>query len=412
MSLVEIHPKCYYELVKEMKVLYKKLLKQKENKGGGKEDETPKTLQKLSQDLSIKFPDCLFFKVLEIKTYYSNPDDALNSCFPGNTFTNENLKFKKDIYQFLLNSIKNYTDNSVIAKGIRLIINSLEGDFTIKKYINLIKGLTNHMEEENSIKCELLASTPYKYKELVYTIDTNLGISPLPKEASEFYAMKNYNENKIKFQNFAKQNDNLFKLKEEFFNKIEEQNKTISELNDKVNGLETKTKNLEKESKQTKDALFNIQIRDIITAVIDQFTWIFRVKKGERFLNDLKFELKKLVGEDNEASKIIINLLSNAIGFKDSGNDYGHAVKNIGFNSMILPEEIKNKYNKYNTGSNQYIENCDCLALIVSVEKINDSSDNSTKKIYNLLKDILDVGAKDWNKNKEVIKSILLSFKK
>ena len=65
------------------------------------------------------------------------------------------------------------------------------------------------MDEESGIKCELLVSTPYKYKELVYVFDTTLALSPLPKEASEFYALKNYKQNQIALKNFAVKNDPL-----------------------------------------------------------------------------------------------------------------------------------------------------------------------------------------------------------
>ena len=274
------------------------------------------------------------------------------------------------------------------------------------------------MEEESRIKCELLVSTPYKYKELVYTVDTTFSLSPLPKEASEFYAWKNYKQNKINFENFVNPKDPVDKLREEFSQKLNDQNVIISGLNSKIvaqediiKELKSRTENLEKESKVTKDVLFNIQIRDIISAVIEQFTWIFPVQKGDNFIKDLESELENLEeGEEKKASKIIINLLSKAIEFRNKGNDYGHPAKNLGFNSMILPEEIKNKYDKYNTNSNHYIENCDCLALMLSVKNINNSQDNSTKKIYNLLKGILSLEAKDWESNKKLISSSLLSF--
>lgn len=146
--------------------------------------------------------------------------------------------------------------------------------------------------------------------------------------------------------------------------------------------------------------------------MIDQFTWIFPVQKNDNFINELKSVLEGLEGEEKKASKIIINLLSKALEFKDKGNDYGHPVKNLGFNSMMLPKEIKENYEKYKTGSNHYIKDCDCLAMILSVKNINDSQDNLTKKIYKLINDILSLKAKDWENNKKEISSILLSFNK
>ena len=115
-----------------------------------------------------------------------------------------------------------------------MIINNLKNDSIIKHYIDLIKALTNKMEEESRIKCELLVSTPYKYKELVYTVDTTFSLSPLPKEASEFYALKNYKQNKINFENFVKPKDPVDKLREEFSQKLNDQNVIISGLNSKI----------------------------------------------------------------------------------------------------------------------------------------------------------------------------------
>lgn len=407
MSLKEVHPNYYDDLLQQMRVLYSQLVKGK----------TPTTLQKIAKELLIKMPNCFFFKVVEIKTFYSNPDDDLNQCFPGDTFRIENMKFKGDINQFLYQNIKYYADNKKIIEGIKKIIDNLKADSMIKQYINLIKNITNKMDEESGIKCELLVSTPYKYKELVYMFDTTLALSPLPKEASEFYALKNYKQNQIALKNFAVKNDPLLSLKSDFSKKINELNALISNLLGKIDSqdnvikdLKSRTETLEKDSKITKDILFNIQIRDIISSVIDQFTWIFPVQKNDNFINELKSVLEGLEGEEKKASKIIINLLSKALEFKDKGNDYGHPVKNLGFNSMMLPKEIKENYEKYKTGSNHYIKDCDCLAMILSVKNINDSQDNLTKKIYKLINDILSLKAKDWENNKKEISSILLSF--
>jgi hypothetical protein len=84
-----------------------------------------------------------------------------------------------------------------------------------------MKTIIKKMDEENGVICELLVSSPYKYKELMYTIDTNLGLSLLPKEATEFYAFKNYKDNQIKFSNFSVKEDEISELKKLLFSQIE-----------------------------------------------------------------------------------------------------------------------------------------------------------------------------------------------
>ena len=65
-----------------------------------------KTLQNASKELLLKMPKYFFFKAIEIKSYYENPDKDLDSCFPGHTFFNENPEFKGKIYEYLFSNIK------------------------------------------------------------------------------------------------------------------------------------------------------------------------------------------------------------------------------------------------------------------------------------------------------------------
>jgi hypothetical protein len=75
-----------------------------------------------------------------------------------------------------------------------------------------------------------------------------------------------------------------------------------------------------------------------------------------------------------------MDLLTKSSFLKNRGNDLGHPVKNIGFNSLILPDEIKRKYDNYKTNNNNFIENCECFTLIVSINEINKSSAKITQK--------------------------------
>ena len=38
-----------------------------------------------------KNPKCIFFKIIEIKTFYERPDPELEKCFPGDVFPNEKI---------------------------------------------------------------------------------------------------------------------------------------------------------------------------------------------------------------------------------------------------------------------------------------------------------------------------------
>ena len=93
-------------------------------------------MQKIAKDLLIKMQKCFFFKVIEIKTSYANPDDDLNDCFPGDLYRDENKWFKSDINEFLYQNIKNYDNNKIIVAGIKMIINNLKNDSIIKHYID------------------------------------------------------------------------------------------------------------------------------------------------------------------------------------------------------------------------------------------------------------------------------------
>ena len=108
---------------------------------------------------------------------------------------------------------------------------------------------------------------------------------------------------------------------------------------------------------------------------------------------------------------MIIDLLTKIEEYKNSGNDKSHIIKNIGFNKMQLPGSIKEKYDIYYKNQNCGISSCDCIALLLSVQEINNSSIECTKNKYLLLENIINVSLKDWNNNKKIVASYLSSYK-
>ena len=170
-----------------------------------------------------------------------------------------------------------------------------------------------------------------------------------------------------------------------------------------------KIDNLEKTTSELKNSLFQIQMRDVVSAFLDQMTWTFPVEKNN-ILSSMETTLINIVGYKNKAIEMILNIVANALNYKDKGNDLGHTVKNIGFNSLMLPDFIKNKYDDYQTEPNCSIANCDCIALLLSVKEINDCSPEVTKKNYKLFKDIIDLGTKDWEKRRKKMKSYLIDY--
>ena len=314
------------KLLDETKSLYNSLLK-------GNKAKVPKTLNKLSKELVAKFPKSFLFKVIEIKSYEDVAEDELDNCFPGNFFPNENDAFRGIIYKFIYDNIKKYEDNPQIVEGIKNIINSLENNSLLKKYIVLIDLITKNCDEEMKVLCELLVSNPYKYKELVYLVDSNLNISPLPKKAEDFYAIKNFNENKIKFSNCFNEKSQIEKLREEFMNVIQKQNEKIEKQNEKIQKQDEKISDLNKEiiilkedSKNTKEALFKIQIRDVIKAFINNLCWLIHLKKYSE-PEEVKEALISISESQNEAINTIVDIYKKSLKLKTSGNNEGHKKK-------------------------------------------------------------------------------------
>lgn len=390
------YQKICKELSSRVKSLYEKTFT-----GKGK---VPSRLNKLSKTLLKKYPNNFFFRAIEIKSFIEEADKELDDCFPGDFFPNDNEKFSGDIYSFLNSNIKNFENNDIIIQGIKVIIGNLKPDSYIKKYISLIDIIAKHFNDENRILCDLLASNPFKYTELRFIVNENLNVSPLPKTAVEFYSINRYSTNIDKFSKHSKGIDDIAKLREELLQKISEQNQAIDNLKLEVDQLK-------KESKDAKNVLFKIQIRDVIKAFVNDLFWTLNEqKKTLDNINDVETKLKQLAGNSNDGVEMVVNLLKNLKTLKDSGDDGGHHINNIGFSEDILPEEIRNEYAKLKKNPNCGIKDCDCIALLLSVKEINDSFPEMTKKKYDLLENLIKIPAKDWENNKNQIGKLLNSY--
>ena len=402
--------KLYYsQLLKFLQELYKKNFN----------DRIPNTLNMLSKKLLTKNPKCIYFKIIEIKTFYEKPDPELEKCFPGDVFPDENDIFKGKIYEFLLSNSNFYLDNSHIFKGITNIIGSLKKDGLIRKYINLIDIFAERMNNDNLLICELLASNPLKYTELISFIDSYFNLSPLPKNPIDFYSISNYKKNIENFKEFNNKKNEMINLRKEFFeemqkmkNKILEQEKKQNEQEKKLLEQNKDISNLKKELSSVKETLFNIQIRDVIKAFYNSLCWSLQVvNEDESILKNVQNAIRKINEKETEGEKMIIDLLTKIEEYKNSGNDKSHIIKNIGFNKMQLPGSIKTNYDIYYKNQNCGISSCDCIALLLSVQEINNSSIECTKNKYLLLENIINISAKDWDNNKKIVASYLSSYK-
>ena len=203
--------------------------------------------------------------------------------------------------------------------------------------------------------------------------------------------------------NFSKNSeriDNLSKLREEFLQKINEQNQKINNITEKVNQLE-------KESKEIKKILSKIRYEN---AFMRNLFWTM---EGNKTLNDINYvedKLKFFAGNTNEGAEMIVNLLENLKTLMGSGDDEDHHLSDIGFNEELLPEEIRKKYVKLKKKANCGIKDCDCIALLLSIKEINDSSPQVTQKRYDLLKNLIEMPVKDWEHKKVEIKKLLNSY--
>ena len=258
-----------------------------------------------------------------------------------------------------------------------------------------------------------------------------MNVSPLPKTAVEFYAINRYSTNIDNFSKYSKGIDDISKLKEELLQKISQQDQKIFSQDKKIfsqdqkifsqdqkillqsqtiDNLKEEVDQLKKESKETKNVLFNIQIRDVIKAFVNDLFWTLHEKNSLDNIDDVEKKLKQLAGNSRDGVEMVVNLLKNLKTLKGSGDDGGHHINNIGFSEDLLPEEIRNEYAKLKKNPNCGIKDCDCIALLLSIKEINDSLPEMTKKKYDLLENLIKIPAKDWENNKNQIGKLLNSY--
>ena len=402
-------PNNRINLLKKLQPLYSEKMGKKE---------APNKLTNISKDLLTKYPKNIFVKIIEIKTFTEQPEKELDQCFPSNYFQEENDDFKSKIYEFLSNNIKDFDNNTAIIQGITKIINELSQNSFLKKYTNLINIIANNFDSENKFLCEILVTNPLKYKELLYLVDSNLKISPLPKDAQDFYALKNYSDNFKKFTNYTQKNDDNENFKKEVLNRFKTYDQKIALLENEITLLKSQNTEqnsqidkLKNELKSAKEALFRVQLRDVIKAFVKTLLWTLHINKSKDDHTEKVGELLiNIAGDKNKGIEEVLSILKKLKGSKDLGNDEGHHIKNIGFDVSLLPSDIKDKYEKIKTKSNCGIKDCDCVALLLCVKEINDSSEELTKKKYKLLLELADLSVKDWENNKNVVKNLLNSY--
>ena len=138
--------------------------------------------------------------------------------------------------------------------------------------------------------------------------------------------------------------------------------------------------------------------------------WCLHINKTFDEILDVKGELIGISGNLNDGVNAVMYILINLKHLKNSGDDQGHYVNNIGFYKSILPEEIRQKYGILKGKANCGIKDCDCIALILSIKEVNDSTIELTKKKYDLLKNILAIPVKDWEKNRLKVQELLNSY--
>ena len=382
-------PNNRIDLLKKLQPLYSEKMGKKE---------APNKLTTISKDLLTKYPKNIFVKIIEIKTFTEQPEKELDQCFPSNYFPEENDAFKSKIYEFLSNNIKDFDNNTAIIQGITKIINELSQNSFLKKYTNLINIIANNFDSENKFLCEILVTNPLKYKELLYLVDSNLKIKKFT----------NYTQKNDDNENFKKEVLNRFKTYDQKIALLENEITLLKSQNTEQNSQIDKLKN---ESKSAKEALFRVQLRDVIKAFVKTLLWTLHINKSKDDHTEKVGELLiNIAGDKNKGIEEVLSILKKLKGSKDLGNDEGHHIKNIGFDVSLLPSDIKDKYDKIKTKSNCGIKDCDCVALLLCVKEINDSSEELTKKKYKLFLELADLSVKDWENNKNVVKNLLNSY--
>lgn len=380
-------------------------------------------IHKISQKLLLAKPNSFLLKAVEIKSYYEKPNEELDKCFPSNFYLNDDNKFKYQLFEYAFNNLKNYENNEITSKDIKKIIINLPANSFHKKYIQLIEDITKKMNEENAILCNLLVTTPYKYKDLFFLVNTCINLTILPENPVDFYSIKNIEENKKKFFNYLKGKNRDFELiemKKEFQKQINTlagniKSLELSRAKDK-DDYEEKIKSLQKRTDYLEMELLKIQVRDVIKVFMNKIAFIFKIQNYNKTilpsLTERLNEFTKDADEDKkQGGKLILDIVNKIENLKLGGNDLGHEFKNIGFNLESLPPQIKEKYIKLYKKENLTIYGFDCVALILCFEEINNSDLETSKNKYEFFQEIFKISIKDWENSKVNLQNLILDYK-
>jgi hypothetical protein len=382
-------------------------------------------INKISKDLLIVKPTSFLLKTIEIKSYYERPTIELDKCFPGGFYLKDDQDFKSMFFQYAVDNLKNYENNELTSNGIKTLINKIPSSSLLKKYIGLIEDITKVMNEEEATLCNVLVTTPYKYRDLTAFINHCINSSILPENPATFYSLNKINENKKNFQNFLSKKNELQDMKNDYNAKIENLTnyfkklmqeereyfeEKIKSLQEKSESLQEKSeslqKKLEKKIDESNMLLFRIHIRDVIKIFQEKIAWVFQIRDydTQSFLPNLNERLEEFTQDAGEERKQGKNMILDTINKLKE-------FKNIGFKEDLLPSEIRTNYLKYKKKENCNVYGYDCVALILCLKDVNNSDDEDvTKKKYEFFQSILNISIKDWESKKEFLKKKVLDY--
>lgn len=391
-------------------------------------DKMEDVINKISKDLLAVKPTSFLLKTIEIKSYYETPSIELDKCFPGGFYLKDDQDFKSMFFEYAVDNLKNYENNELTSKGIKTLINKIPSSSLLKKYIGLIEDITKVMNEEEATLCNVLVTTPYKYRDLTAFINHCINSSILPENPATFYSLNKINENKKIFKNFLSKKNELQDMKNDYNAKIEnvtnyfkrlmqeereyleEKIKSLQEkiksLQEKSESLQEKTESLQKKVDESSMLIFRIHIRDVIKIFQEKIAWVFKIGDYDTtsFLPNLNERLEEFTQDVGEQEKQGKNMILDTINKLKE-------FKNIGFKEDLLPSEIRTNYLKYKKKENCNVYGYDCIALILCLKDVNNSDDEDvTKKKYEFFQSILNISIKDWESDKEFLKKKVLDY--
>lgn len=398
-------------------------------------DKMEDAINKICKELLAVKPTSFLLKTIEIKSYYETPTIELDKCFPGDFYLKDDQHFKSMFFKYAVENLKNYENNELTSKGIKIIIEQIPSSSLLKSYIGLIEDITKVMDEEKATLCNVLVTSPHKYRDLTAFISHCINSSILPENPATFYSLNKKNENKKNFLNFLSKKNKHQEMRNDYNTKIENLTKSfddfkllmqkekeyfeekIESLQEKFKSLQEKSESLQEKINESNMLLFRIHIRDIIKIFQEKIAWVFKIRDydTQSFLPNLNERLIEFTQDAEEerkqGKKMILDTINKLKDLRLSGNDFGHEFKNIGLKEDLLPSEIKTNYSKYKKQENCTVYGYDCVALILSLKDVNNSDDEHvTKKKYEFFQSILNISIKDWENNKEFLKKQVLDY--